>query len=216
MVGGLVGIVAGVLALALCSCGTDSATKTSDAIWNASRSATAQKSTLGNLKSTVDGLTPQNLPVEKPKAQTLTGQATQQNADIGKALGLAATGAKKDAAAIKSLSDPVKVRLNWIGIGLIVGGIAAVVAGFFLATYLGNFASIALSVGGASVVTGILTLFVAAFLHTLLWICGGILVVGLVGVGVWAYLHYYGSWSSLWTAIQGLWKAPVVKSPTVG
>lgn len=170
----------------------------------------------------MDGLTPANLPAEKPKVQAYTGTAIQQNADTAAALKGAAVGAKKDAAVIASQSDPVKVRLNWIGIGLLIGGIAAVVAGIFFSGYLGKFATLAVSAGGAAVVTGILTLFVAAWLHTLLWIFGGVLVVGVVGVGVWALLHFQVNLASVWASIKGVFvKAPanvplVVKSPTVG
>jgi hypothetical protein len=189
VLGTLLGIIAACLAMLLCSCSADQHSKTSDAIWNASRSATAQKSTLGSLKGTVDGLTPQNLPAEKPKAQALTGTAIQQNADISKSLGTASTGAKQDAATIKSLSDPVKVRLNWIGVSLLIAGIAAFVCGLVFATQLGTLSTFIVEGGIAASIVGILVLFVAQFLHTLYWVFGSVLVIGGIGVGVWLVVH---------------------------
>lgn len=159
---------------------------------------TNQAKTLGNLKSTVDGLSPANVTTEKGKAQTLVGIVTDQNHQVGKALGTAAKDTAADHKKMDAAGDPVQVRLHlWAG-GLIIAGCIALGIGMFLSTYVGGAAPWLRSGGAAAIGTGILVLVVAALIKAAMAVLPWIVGTVLVGVGVWVYLHR----SSLIPAIE--------------
>jgi hypothetical protein len=152
-----------------------------------------QAGTLGGLKTTVDGLTPQNLPAQKPLAQNQVGTAITQNGQIATDLKGAAASAKKDAVVVANASNPVVVRLDWTGSTCIAVGVLALVAGIFFASLLGTWTSWLRSGGAALVVAGILLVAIASFLipliHALYWIALVLVGVGVLIAALWAYLH---------------------------
>lgn len=180
----------------------------------AQTTAGQQGKTLKNLKGTVDGLTPDNLGTEKPKAQQGVADATNQNSTISKSLAVAVPAAKKDASTIASSTDPVKVRLNnWALFGIGIGVLAVIVALIF-GKFLGDADEYVIEVGVALIAAGLLFYGIASLLHTIHLIVVGILIAGLVGGAIWAALH----WSSVAASIKAVYakaKGILVKAPAV-
>jgi hypothetical protein len=165
----------------------------------------AQAVTLKGLHGTVSGLTPDNLPTEKPKAIQETEQAQYQNVAISKSLTLAVPATKKDAAKIAASTDMVKVRLDEFSLIAIGIGVLATIAGFFFAGTIGATASPAVIKSGLSLIaTGVVLYSIASFLHDLRYVVGGVIVAALVGAGVYVALH----WSSVVETVQA-WYADV-------
>jgi hypothetical protein len=186
-------LIAATLLAAGVGCSQPANQKTTTNIAQAQATTTAQAKTLDTVGKTVAGLTPANVPNQKPLLSSEVKQAQAQNGQIATALGVAQKSAKADEAVIASASNPVQVRLNWAsGICLVVG-VLALVAGMFFSTYLGGIASWLRSGGAALLVAGVLLYAIARFIIPLItalfWAATAVTGVALVAGAVWAYLH---------------------------
>jgi hypothetical protein len=150
-----------------------------------------QTDTLTELDHTVADMTPANVEGQRPKAAFLVHDAQSDNTAAQRSLGVAAKAAASDQKTIAELKrqDPIKVRLQWIGTAFLVGGVIALVAGIFLGSPASTYDDWLRSGGAAGIVVGLLVLCIAAFLTAIYWVVGGLLVVAVLGGGVWVYLH---------------------------
>lgn len=197
----LIGII-----LTACSAGPPSKTQTN--IADAQQVCASQWSILGGVKSTVNSMTPANLPTTKSTAIAGINTAQSQNQTISKDLGVANKNAAADAKTIAASKDPVKVRLELIGSILIVVGVGLTIAGFFFSKYLGTFADIAVEGGLSSLATGLVTVAIAYYLRDIRFIVGGLVLAGLAGVGVWVALH----WTTVVSWVKGLYTKAVTST----
>lgn len=163
--------------------------KTQVDILTAQTTTKNQADTLKGLNTTVNGLTTQNLPAQKPLAVNQVQTAQNQNQQIATSLGTAAKSAAQDQQIIASASDPNKRWLQLFGCGLLVAGVLAVGAGIFLATKIPVVAPWLRSGGATAIIGGAALLCIAEWLHTIYWIGLGLIITAVICGGIWLWLH---------------------------
>jgi hypothetical protein len=171
------------LAMSILACSNGIHSKAVDLIKDAQNQTTAQAGTLNQLGKTkgVQG---------DPRAGALTDQAKKQNQAIGKDLGAAKPIAQTDANNATNAKNAVVVRLTWIGIGLLVLGIAAGLGGILASTYLGSLAAYFRTGGVITALTGIAALYVAYHWSAFNRALDVVVIAGAAAGVLWLVLHY--------------------------
>jgi len=109
---------------------------------------------------------------------------------VNEAMPAAVKSAQTDADTIAKTTvkpDTTKTVLDWVGYVTFFGGLAALIASFFVSALFAY--PIVRTAGAASIIFGLLVLTVAHFLTTIYWIFGGIILAALVAGGIWLWLH---------------------------
>jgi len=194
----------------LAACNSEQPTKqtTEQLAATAGQSVARAQDWANKADTTVQAMTPGNLPQTKPQAHAELGGVKSNLTEAQKGIKATQKAAAADAKTIAEakISDPVKSMIGWIAVAGIAAGVGCIVASFFLSVVFLR------SLGAALLAAGIVATWIYEMFATIM----AVLTWGIVGcvVAFVAYLAFQhgnladGGWAvfaTVQTFFQGLW-----------